>query len=383
MTSLLILSESSAMKRWIILATLVVVFSGVATIGVQYLPGESDIEESKFGAPTEGGPQPLAVVEGDLVYKFDSKSQQEKFDHTWIIKNKGDADLVLHLQSTTCMCTVAEFPKVSESDSITIKPGGETPLHLTFETKDTEGRYSKSATVGTNDPKHPTITVGTDGSVYPAIIVKPTEKGVYFASIPNDVESSERVALFSPDRPEMKITKVTSSRPDVVVPVLVPLSALDRISLKCKGGWRMSVNIKPGMPLGRFHESIVLQTDHPKQSEVRIEVAGKVDGPIAAKPEHLSLPSISGKNGGDGNVLLTVRGMRDTTFKVAKAPEKLKVNVGPMNPAKNTGVYKMTVTVAPGTAPGQIEDEIILTTDHPQAAILKIPVNIFVNGPSS
>lgn len=371
------------MKRWIILAVLVVVLSGVATIGVQFLPGQSDIEDPKYPAGAATGPQPKAVVAEDLTFKFDTKPQFDKFDHTWTIKNDGEADLVLHLQSTTCMCTVAEFPKVGESDSITVKPGESTPLHLTFETKDFDGHYVKSATIGTNDPKRATIVVGTEGTVYPAIIIKPAEKALVFASIANDVESTDRVAIYSPDRPDMKITKVTSSRPELVVAELVPLSATDRLFLKTKSGWRINVHVKPGMPLGRFHESVVLKTDHPKQSEVRIEVVGKVDGPIAARPEQLSMTSVTGKKGGQGDVTLTVRGKRETTFKVVKAPGKLKVDIGPKDPAKLPGVYKLTVTVAPGTAPGQIEDDIILATDHPQAATVKIPVNIFVNGPSS
>jgi hypothetical protein len=281
------------------------------------------------------------------------------------------------------MCTVAEFPKATQSDSITVKPGSETPLHLTFETQTTDGKYSKAATVGTNDPNRPTIVFGTEGMVYPAIIVSPPMKALVFSSITNDVESTDKVMLFSPDRPDMKITKVTSSRPDIVVAELVPLSATERLFAKGKGGIKVNVHIKPGMPLGRFHESVVLKTDHPKQSEVRIEVVGKVDGPINTRPELLSMPAISGKSGGHGDVMLTVRGKRQTTFKVTKAPEKLKVDVGPMDPTTRPGVYRVTVTVAPGTAPGQIEDEIILSTDHPQAATLKIPVNIFVNGPSS
>ncbi len=39
----------------------------------------------------------------------------------------------------------------------------------------------------------------------------------------------------------------------------------------------------------------------------------------------------------------------------------------------------MTVKVPPGTAPGWINDTIILKTDHPKVSELKIPVNIFVS----
>ena len=43
----------------------------------------------------------------------------------------------------------------------------------------------------------------------------------------------------------------------------------------------------------------------------------------------------------------------------------------------------MTVTVPPGTAPGPVDGEIILKTDHPSARELKVPVSILISSSSS
>ena len=39
----------------------------------------------------------------------------------------------------------------------------------------------------------------------------------------------------------------------------------------------------------------------------------------------------------------------------------------------------MTVTVPPGTAAGEVEGNIVLKTDHPNASELTIPVSILIS----
>jgi hypothetical protein len=372
------------MKRWILLAALVVALSTAATVALQYVQVEPKSDSPQFPVvENQPGPKPWVEVLGDLTYKFDAKPQHDKFSNDWVIKNKGDGDLHLHLNATTCSCTVAEFPDHTKSKDITVKPGGETRLHLTFDTKEFEGPYAKSATVGTNDPKHPEITFAAEGKVFPAVVFFPPERTIGFSSIPNDVEHPAAVAMFSPDRPNLKIKKITSSKPDLIVADAVPLTKEEQAQIKAKGGgYRLSIRVKPGLPLGFFRDEIEIETDHPKQPKTKLTVTGKVVGPIALVPEHLRLHNISGRRGGSGQMTLMVRGFRDTKFEVEKKPEKLLVDISPTGGDSKAGKYKLTVTIPPGTSPGEIEDTIILKTDHPQASVVKIPIDVFILGPS-
>lgn len=43
------------------------------------------------------------------------------------------------------------------------------------------------------------------------------------------------------------------------------------------------------------------------------------------------------------------------------------------------GRYKMTVTVRPGTPAGPVDGDIVLKTDHPRAAEMKIPVTVGIS----
>lgn len=189
-----------------------------------------------------------------------------------------------------------------------------------------------------------------------------------------------RVAVLSPDNVDFKIKSVTSSRPDLIVATVVPLTAEDHKQSKFKGGYRIEVDIKPGMPQGQFHDELVIETDHPQRPEVKVSIVGHVNGPINVVPERLRWPNVIGRTGDSKQLKLMVRGDRATKFEVAHKPDKVQVAIAPPDAsASKTGYYIMTVTVPPGTSSGAVNDDIILKTDHPKVREVKIPVNIFVS----
>jgi hypothetical protein len=155
-------------------------------------------------------------------------------------------------------------------------------------------------------------------------------------------------------------------------------------ALETEGGYRLDVLIKPEMPLGQFSEEILVETDHPKEPLVRIDVIGRMIGAISAVPDHLEL-DVDGRKGGAGSLTLWVRGRDSAKFEVAESPEKLKVAIAPVDDQTGaTGkggvgkMYRMTVTVPPGTPPCEIKTPIVLKTDVPEAAEVKIPVHAVV-----
>jgi hypothetical protein len=68
----------------------------------------------------------------------------EKITHAFKFTNTGDADLLIVNVSTSCGCTVSEFPKEP------IKPGKSGVIKLTFDSRGREGYQNKTATIETN-----------------------------------------------------------------------------------------------------------------------------------------------------------------------------------------------------------------------------------------
>jgi len=366
------------MLRWIVLALVVVALTGLATFLSVYAPDSSETLAVPAVVVTTG-PQPKVEVPEPLVYEFGTMPQLSTGQHTWEFKNRGQANLELWFLSSTCSCTVAKLKSENgeEQKKLIVKPGESTTIDLEWQTKTFHDEYSKGATIGTNDPYKPSVSINVHGKVHPPVIVYP-EASVVFNQVSNEETMTARIAVFSMDRPEMKIKKLTTSRPEFLVPHFRPLNADECKQLKVKAGFQVNVMMKPGMPLGRFRDELGIETDHPLKSEVKVPISGVTTGPISVIPERVRMANVSSSQGATKEMTLLVRGGTPTTFTVVKHPEKIQVEIV-LDDKTQKGRYKMTVIVPPRTSAGPVDGEIVLKTDHPKAAEMKIPVSILIS----
>jgi len=381
-------AESSSLVRWLFLAAILVVLAVGASIVIPMLPTEGRPDEGSLaGGPMKPkGPPGKVVLSEDPAYKFDVMPQRTTGTHTWTFKNEGTGNLELWKGPSTCSCTIANFPDAKST--LTLKPGGSTEITLTWETRDFEGKYEKSATINVlGDPERQRVVFSVEGTIRPAVTVAPPERILAFGTYSADQPAKGKFAIASADKPDMKIVSLTSTRPDEIVLTPVPLPDSDRQELdwtKMKGGYLIKVEIKPSKSLGPFSEEIIVTTDHPLVKEVRLTIGGKREGPISVFPETAYLHNVSPEDGGTAAVMITVRGGTKTKLEVLEAPNNLKVEVAPVDVKTGTDVqvsrYRMTVTVPPDTASGIINGTIVLKSDHPLVNRVKVPVDITVLG---
>jgi Protein of unknown function (DUF1573) len=374
------------MLRWIALAVFVVLLVG-ATVFMTSDTTIADPTPPPVVAPVATGPSAKLELTEPATFEFGTLPQLSGGKHTWEIKNVGEVDLEITMGNTTCSCTVAKL-KSAEGEAkpkLVIKPGDSTKIDVEWSTKTFHDDYSQGVTLTTNDPAHASVSVGVHGKVHPPVIVVPTDT-ITFSSISNEQTQQAKIAVFSMDRPETKLTKFKTSRPEWLVARAEPLTSKDIEQLKTpstasgpKAGHSVIVEIKPGMPLGRFQEELVIETDHPLKAELKITITGNMIGPISVIPDRVRMSSVSSSQGASRDLTLLVRGGKPTKFEVLSHPEKLDVKITPDDTATQHGRYKMTVTVAPGTSAGPVNGDIVLKTDNPQAATLKIPVTVLIS----
>jgi len=364
------------MLRWATLSVIVVVLAAAATFLFQS-GSYSTPSWSLPASAAKNGPQPKVDLQGPLTHEFGMMAVQKTGTHNWNVKNTGQVDLELFMVSSTCMCTIAKF---KEGAKAVVKPGESTEIALEWKTNNAIGDYSKGATIGTNDPNMPEFKLAVHGIVHSPIIVVPEVKDnvLPVGTVSNDEPKTTSIALFSPERPDLKPTKITTSKPDLIVVKEIPLMPAESAQLKAKGGYRLDIQFKPGMAQGNFRDSVVIETNHPDEPKLELTLTGFVTGAISVMPANLRMVNVSGKEGGSGQVTLLVRGGQPTNFTVSRKPEKVEVSVVSNETPSLKGRYRVTVTVPPGTPAGLVDDEIILHTDHPKVSELKIPVNILV-----
>lgn len=379
------------MIRWLGLAVLVVAISAAAAwitqsvTAVDTATGDIPFPSATIAKQEIPGPAPTLILEEATTHQFGLMGQEEIGTKEYTIGNEGPGDLILTGTQPSCSCTVGNL---KPGESVTVKPGEQFLLKIQWETRQFTGPYEKYASIETNDPRRPVITFTMKGEIQPDFIIMPEGGSIEARQVANDRPHEFSAILSCPTRPETAIVSMTSSKPELLQLSQRPLDEkeLANLGLK-KGAVRVGIQIQPTSQLGPFLEELVLQTDHPKRSELRLSIGGTLVGPISVVPSSIRMRDVYTNRGQQTSVILWVRGQETTTFEVAKKPDALELTIVPVeDKAKGENAvgraYRMTVSVKPGTPPGVLDDPIILKTDHPNASELMIPVEIRILGES-
>ena len=135
--------------------------------GSQSVYGQAATAPAAAAASPAGDAKPVATVD-EPIHDFGSNWVGGTLDHTFKIRNTGNADLEILQVRPACGCTVVgQHPKV-------IKPGetGEFPVRLN--TASVHNVYSKSIAITTNDPAKPQVMLAVKGEVKRHIDIIPT-----------------------------------------------------------------------------------------------------------------------------------------------------------------------------------------------------------------
>lgn len=107
------------------------------------------------------GPQPALMLPHDR-WSFGSVGPREVVEHTFALKNEGEAPLTVSRIYTTCGCTTAEL------SARVVPPGKIALLRMVFDAgyHDTRGQsVQRGVVIESNDPTHSEAVVWADASV--------------------------------------------------------------------------------------------------------------------------------------------------------------------------------------------------------------------------
>jgi hypothetical protein len=92
-------------------------------------------------------------------FDFGEIAEGKTVEYTFKIMNKGKSALIIRNVTASCDCTTGK-PATN-----TVKPGGETTMEVTFDSRGKVGRQNKIITVISNDPAHATTILRVTGIV--------------------------------------------------------------------------------------------------------------------------------------------------------------------------------------------------------------------------
>ena len=321
--------------------------------------------------------------------------------HEFVIRNAGTAALSLTKGATSCSCTIADFERSTEGDPDgvrVVQPGGETRVRIAWQGK-AAGPFRQRATIFTDDPRRPEIELTVAGTVVST-----------WRAVPGTVVFS-RLAATTSDRAEVRIFTSGSARPEVAGVELDDPQAARFFSLATSplpaaevaaepgatGGVLLTVETRPGLPLGPLRQKILLDLRLPDAVVAEVPIEGTVAGDLAlagaawdSSTQALRLGTVSGKAGLRTQVFLTAKGPHRAAVRPVVrevVPAGLQVEVGASAPVGSGGVVRtpLTIVVPPGSPPANNlcseqapGGRIVLDTGHPDTPTLSIRVCIAI-----
>jgi hypothetical protein len=322
--------------------------------------------------------------------------------HRFVIRNTGGGPLTLTRGSTSCSCTVSDFESAdggSPDARKVVPPGAETLVTVQWTGKPPGGPFRQQATILTDDPRRPEVVFVVEGTVVPTWRAIPDSIALPSLAASASQRTSATIFTYGPEAPEF--TEVSIDHPQAAQFFSLAASALSAAEIAAEtgasGGFRIDVEIKPGLPLGRLRQTITARFRTSEEVTAEIPLEGNVGGDLVlagpgwdSSRQALRLGTVSGKAGLRTRIFLSAKGpKRDLVHPTVEetVPESLEVTVGEAVPVGSGAVLRIPIEIVipPGSrgvnhicseqAPA---GRIVLATGHPDSPTLSIPVCVAI-----
>lgn len=308
---------------------------------------------------------------------FGKVSQGDNVVHSFTFSNTGKSDLLIERVKSSCGCTTALI-----SDK-TVPPGEKGEIKATFSTRGRRGKQRKTITVTSNDPANNHVTLSLTGEIVVPLSLDPPRLSLRDVVLGEEKTEDVRVTL-SEDWKECRITDIISTNPHIqghVTNDTLPkrkggiFSALARVfqGKKKKAGSRettLQVRILPDAPKGRIHGRINLKYEGEKKGEAVLPVYARIVGNISARPERLSMGSITPDEGKKMSVVVSdIRGKELAIKSIETGSDFISTEQQPVDASS----IKIIVTVKPRAPTGFLRGQMKLHTGDPSERVVEIP----------
>ena len=297
------------------------------------------------------GRQPKAVVDTPL-YDFGSALEGKMVNHTFTIRNEGNAYLDIRGVKTSCGCTVAS-PSKSH-----IAPGETSEVAVGFDTHFQKGHQVRTITAFTNDPNNPSVPLTLQGNV--KLQAEATPAQLDFGSVKKGTESTrEFVVSDLVGGGKFDVAKISNASHDIKLEKLARADG--------KPGALVKVTLLKSMPVGPFDDTIKVTTN---RSIVQVDVFGAVSGNLKLDPAQVSFGIVPHGQDAVRILRLSNTGTRPVKITDVKTDSDSVVARADAIPGGND--YKITVTLKHGTPDGQIRGKLAIQTDAPDESKIEI-----------
>jgi hypothetical protein len=219
--------------------------------------GAPDSVQAENEGPNASSMVPVAVV-SQSQFQFDPVLDGTVVEHEFVMENTGTGPLIIEHVKTGCGCTTADYDMV-------IPPGGSGKISVKANTRGYGGsRFLRDILVSTNDPANKQVALQISGQVDHFAEINP--KSVFLQG-----KAGEAIQAKVTISPNLKYPfHITGSSPSQEI--------ADKVKVDVESGQNNYGLIITNLLVapGSYYGNIQLETDNAAQSELIINVRGKI-----------------------------------------------------------------------------------------------------------
>ena len=254
---------------------------------------------------------------------------------------------------------MAEFDEV-------IPPGQVGYINVEILGEKVSGSWTKNATVHSNDPDHPQMTISLSGTILHYVDIQPSARmylrGMYGENVVKEITLSS-----SEKKKEFEIKNVSSNVDDKITYKVVPTGE--------PGVYNIKVWKNPKLPAMNTWGSLKIETNSEHTPEKVVQVNVNTRGAIVVQPSTINFGSITEEKVGESAdamvkavTIFKVRGdfnIQDIRF----SSSYYSADVEELEDGKK---FKVTVNFKPPVHKSSYIDEMVINTDDPQEPSIRV-----------
>jgi hypothetical protein len=230
-------------------------------------PKDMDIIGSKLN---DGSGSPILEIKS-TEFHFGALDIGKTGSHDFVFTNVGDGEMRLTPGPTSCSCTSTLF------DGETLLPQESERIRVEWTAKEYPGEFTQVATIYTNDPRNSRVQLKVTGRFTSRLDASPRE--IILGNVTTGADRRGDFELYSYEEDDLEILGYEVNDPEHFEAEWTPLDESD-LPEDSTGGYKVSVTVKSGLPIGAFSDELSLQTNSKAFPYFNVPIKGVATGQV-------------------------------------------------------------------------------------------------------
>jgi len=331
------------------------------------------VHEHSAGGVQPSAPELSPLTWDNMAHDFGNIPDTQTVTHMFKFTNNTDKTVTILRASGSCGCTVPDLQKKS------FKPGESGEMAVTFNPQTRRGPNPKAVNIEYSEPAGtPNTVVTINANVQPLVIIEPMK--MYLNEVDAKTGHTAEITV-SGRKKDFSVTSVekASEALDVTVGALREV----QIDGETFQQYPITVNIKPGTPIGEIQTELVIKTNEEKAASSNYVFFASVVGDIKSTPPKLTLRAFTPKV--PFSNVVTLESRTNKPFKILSVDVDGRDDMNLVadfeeNTINGKNAYTIKLNGVTPDVMGMITGEIVVKTDLPDNDTIRLPFNATIRG---